>query len=263
MRISSNTPYPSVSFHRGDTSLMPGKPQGQEDLNILKSNPVKVTISEEGKEKFRSDLVENEKITRDVLKQEGENLKETKIVTSHVNVLLEKIQKSGKDGLAADAQARDIFEAYASEYDKIVKGYQDGSRVCYVSDPNSETGYRQLTKEEDLQALDDAYKQICDGYEEWLHNAREAEDIVEKDYKKRLQYLKTSGNRGDKLEKMEEAIQGSLEEIERSRKARSEIPENIGAKLKQAGQQFLAQYRVTAGSDAQSFHKMVSNINIW
>lgn len=262
MKISPNTPYPSVSFRGDNEGFMSNKPEVQEYLNILKSDPVEVTISEEGKEKFRSNLAESEKITWGMHKQEDSDLKEAKILTSHVNVLLGRIQKGGKDSLTADGQARAIFEAYASEYDKIVKGYQDGSRVCYVSDPDSETGYRQLTKEEDLQALDDAYRQICDGYEDWLHNAREAEDIVEKDYRKRLQYIKSSGNRGDKLQKMEEAVQGVIGEIERSRKDKNGMPENISAKLKQAGQEFLSQYQITAGGDAQSFHKMLSNINI-
>lgn len=263
MKISPNASYPSVSFHENNVGFATDKPKGQGDLNIMKSDPVKVTISEEGKEKFRSDFVENEKIKRDMQQQEGGNLKEAKILTSHVNVLLDRIQKGGKDSLNADEQARTIFEAYASEYDKIVKGYQDGSRECYVSDPDSETGYRKLTKEEDLKALDDAYKQICDGYEEWLHNARKAEDIVEKDYRKRLQYIKASGNRVDKLEQMEESVQGALAEIERSRKGRDGMPENISEKLKQAGQEFLSRYQAMAGSDAQPFHKMLSNINIW
>ncbi len=262
MKIPTNTPYPSASFLRENEGLMSNKPKAHEDLNILNSEPVEVTISEEGKEKLRNNLAENEKITYDMHKQESSNLKETKILTSHVNVLLDRIQKDSRDSLTADDHARAIFEAYASEYDKIVKGYQDGSRVCYVSDPDSETGYRQLTEEEDLKALDDAYKQICDGYEDWLHNARKAEDIVEKDYRKRLQYIKAFGNRGDKLEKMEESVQGVLEEIERSRKAKSGMPENISAKLKQAGQEFLSQYRAVVSSDAHSFHKILSNINI-
>ena len=262
MKISPNTPNSSVSFLRDDERFMSNKPEAREDLDILKSDPVKVTISEEGKEKFRSDFVENEKIKCN-MQQEGGNLKEAKVLTSHANVLLDRIQNGGKGSLAADDQARAIFEAYASEYDKIVKGYQDGSRECYVSDPDSETGYRRLTKEEDLKALEDAYKQICDGYEDWLHNAREAEDIVEKDYRKRLEYIKASGNRGDKLERMAESVQGALEEIERSREGKSGIPENISAKLIEAGQEFLSQYQAAAASDVRSFHKMLSNINIW
>ena len=61
--------------------------------------------------------------------------------------------------------ANNMLKVYASLYDEIVKGYENGTRETYVEDENAEGGYRKLTMEEELDELDKAYKGYAERYE--------------------------------------------------------------------------------------------------
>lgn len=58
------------------------------------------------------------------------------------------------------------MNAYARQYETIIKGHADGTRDVYVSDGMDENGkmqYHKVTLEEDLEYLNEAFGQIADG----------------------------------------------------------------------------------------------------
>lgn len=69
-------------------------------------------------------------------------------------------------------------EAYANLYDEIVQGYENGTRQINVIDENSEQGYRTLTMEEELSALDAAYEKNVKGFEEYAAQQNKARTII-------------------------------------------------------------------------------------
>ncbi len=56
------------------------------------------------------------------------------------------------------------IESYRKQTRKrdIGQGYQDGTRERYVEDENSETGFRKMTMEEELNRLDRAFHKMAD-----------------------------------------------------------------------------------------------------
>jgi len=52
-------------------------------------------------------------------------------------------------------------ETYQKLYQEIMDGYQNGTRTKYVQDDTSESGYRKLTMEEELQDLDRTYDDMA------------------------------------------------------------------------------------------------------
>ena len=59
-------------------------------------------------------------------------------------------------------KAEDYARAYRNLYDEIVQGYQNGTRERYVEDKASETGYRKMTMEEEINGLDKAFQRAAD-----------------------------------------------------------------------------------------------------
>lgn len=53
---------------------------------------------------------------------------------------------------------RDYVRAYKKLYDEIIQGYQKGTRERYVEEKTSETGYRKMTMEEELDGLEKAFR---------------------------------------------------------------------------------------------------------
>lgn len=52
-------------------------------------------------------------------------------------------------------------KTYQKIYHEIMEGYQTGTRTRYVQDDETESGYRKLTMDEELQLLDEAYGDIA------------------------------------------------------------------------------------------------------
>ena len=65
------------------------------------------------------------------------------------------LQRMERKTLSVTDRANGYISAYASMYDEIVRGYENGTREIYVED---EFGMHRLTKEEELKALEEAYK---------------------------------------------------------------------------------------------------------
>lgn len=136
----------------------------QEDME---ESPVQVTISQDGLDSLRNSIVETEgkQIYDDFDKfNDIESKLEMDLSTTYYNEMISSHNKSksqSDDGSIKSNIYNSVYSCldyYAKKYDEIVKGYEDGTREIWVTDQNSDLGYRKLTKEEDLAALDKAYE---------------------------------------------------------------------------------------------------------
>ena len=136
-------------------------------------NAVKVSISQEGIESYRKQTREKGTSGRVIAKGNKESvIRQAKQTASALAANayggelageLEKLkgQRTGSAYAIAD-QMEDSVRAYGNLYDEIVRGYQDGTRERYVEDENSETGFRKMTMEEELNRLDRAFHKMAD-----------------------------------------------------------------------------------------------------
>lgn len=130
-------------------------------MKISQKKSVQVDISKEGIERYRDILGQREMDTEDG--------KECHILIDHgleLSAKMNQIADSKKDFTVKDC-ANNILEAYASLYHEIVQGYEDGTRVVYAEAGED----RILTKEEDLERLNEAYKSHVRYFEESPHGA--------------------------------------------------------------------------------------------
>ena len=88
---------------------------------------------------------------------------------------------AGKSVLSAAGKADGYVRAYAELYDEIVQGYEDGTREIYVA---GEDGPRKLTKDEELDALDAAYKKTVDSFVTMEKTNQHAREIIGKEAEK-------------------------------------------------------------------------------
>ena len=126
------------SYRKNISEIGKGNTQSfQEVAQLKQSFPSNVVIDIEG---FHHYKMFDE--ARELDRIEQENLSET------------------KEEWTLEKKANNLLKTYARMYDEIVKGYADGTREVWISDPsNGEAGhYRRLTQEEELQALDKAYE---------------------------------------------------------------------------------------------------------
>lgn len=65
---------------------------------------------------------------------------------------------------SASETASNMLKTYATMYDEITRGYEDGTRETYIEDKSAADGYRKLTKDEDLAELDMAYRNYAERY---------------------------------------------------------------------------------------------------
>lgn len=64
-------------------------------------------------------------------------------------------------GITEQNMVECFSKTYQKLYHEIMEGYQAGTRTRYVQDDETESGYRKLTLEEELQLLDEAYGDIA------------------------------------------------------------------------------------------------------
>ncbi len=184
------------------------------------------------------------------------------IIVNYHGQLAEEVGKlkgqreSGSTYSLAD-KAEDYVKAYGNLYDEIVQGYKDGRyrlrvgkyRVIYryaqdgyVEDENSETGYRQLTMEEELSSLDKAYKAATDKAE----TDRKALKIIEEGMAKisKVKGAGTSATDSNKIQQVENETG----------------QDNIGQKMVTLAQAWKEAYQVS-GSKDNGMEKVLSMLN--
>lgn len=176
---------------------------------------IHVSISKEGLEKYRSDMVEAQKQKRENEENFEKTVSECKILLKHhrymiggqINDIMEaKKRERQYSSLTSEDRAESMLEAYADLYDEIIRGYEDGTREIYVADDESPEGYRLLTKEEELERLDDAYKELSESYEIELERDRKSRENMVVEYRRLAASIAAQRGRNDKvMEFMEKA----------------------------------------------------------
>lgn len=91
----------------------------------------------------------------------------------------DKLNKSDEEAPSWETKLNDLEKAYQNLRDEIVQGYENGTRQVKVVDESSETGYRTLTMEEELSALDAAYEKTLTGFKELSEQQEQAAEIID------------------------------------------------------------------------------------
>ncbi|MDE7130963.1 MAG: hypothetical protein K2O65_04075 [Lachnospiraceae bacterium] len=131
----------------------------------MAEQPVSLSISDEGKEHYRNSIQQGRQESYDAMLQRREQLKNEKISLVDYGYEISKrvanAAGAGESVLSTAGKADGYVKAYAKLYDEIVQGYEDGTREIYVA---GEDGPRKITKDEELDALDAAYKKTVDSF---------------------------------------------------------------------------------------------------
>ena len=137
-----------------DTDILTIMEAAREDC-AAGDNAVKVSISREGMEKYLEQI--REKNAEGKVIQKGGN-KES--IVRQANQMANALSANSYARELAEEmeKAKDLNRAYGNLYDRIVQGYENGTRERYTEDKNSETGYRKMTKEEELKGLSLAFQ---------------------------------------------------------------------------------------------------------
>lgn len=131
--------------------------------------------------------------------------------------------------------ASNLLKTYASLYDEIVKGYEDGTRETYIEDSTAEAGYRKLTMDEELSELNKAYKKQVDWY---VSRREQGIKFLEDRAKKLAEISRKSANAADKAKEAYDLLE----------KYRNDpVPEDFTNKMMEVAQAFVSKYNANKG----------------
>ncbi len=206
----------------------------EESIRKQEDTPVRVDISEQGRESYRKSLSQMSVSFESVEQQREELLDEEKapkILTSYSFLFGNKLNELKKDDeyQSIVSQADDLLKAYASLYDEIVQGHKNGTRACYVEDVTSASGSRKLTMDEEISLLDETYKKYADYMESQAQQWPQLAEI----FNRYVAQMERIGARSEQASRAADAFARHLEEG---------IPEHISRKLVDASKAFVMQY---------------------
>lgn len=176
------------SYNAANAAKKENKPFSKENAaaNELSGKFDKLTISGEGTESYRKSVSESgQPLTYNSV------IQQKKILSGGINYsynLSEEADKLGKadeeavtegGALSWKTKLDNLNKAYKNLRVEIVQGYENGTRQVNVIDESSETGYRTLTMEEELSALDAAYEKNVKGFEEMSSQQEKARGIID------------------------------------------------------------------------------------
>ncbi len=223
-------------------------PQNTASKDVKKEEPIKIDISQEGREQYRKSLaVHNQG------KMGLESVKAQKNIIKHLRMdsdfeskfhkeaeMMSAAAKEKGTTMSIQGKAENYFSTYAKMYDEIVQGYEAGTREVYVSE---EGGYRKLTKEEELSALDKAFGKIAGDFEKRETINRNARNIIEEGFKKFVPYRKAkAGSTTTVAEKETKADSTTTTTEKENKETTSNIIEGISKKMINAADLFKAGY---------------------
>lgn len=227
----------------------------------LAEQPIKVSISQEGYASYRNSVQENGQLfSYDGAIQQKKNLMDAEQskgmdhgyrLSKEANQLNESDKEALTDGknLSWQARAETYAETYANLYDEIVQGYENGTRQINVIDENSELGYRTLTMEEELSALDAAYEKNVKGFEEYAAQQNKAQAIIG-EWKEQVAKIKSGVTTAQSVEEQTEQDGGQ-----------GKLPENLAEKMLSVRDSWKAAYAASGKDEAwKSIVSMFSNM---
>jgi len=242
--INLQSPLISQNQNKNQKNMM------QPKMNRITESPVKVSISNEGLERSSS-LQQNKEETYESMMQRREMLKKTRVMSYGYDLSMKAVElneaasENGTKALSVADRANGYISAYASMYDEIVKGYENGTREIYVED---EFGIHRLTKEEELKALDEAYKREVDDFVAMEKANEQAYAIVTEAVKKIASIKSGSG--------------ASVSETDNSKAMEQhKVPENLKGRMLSAADIFKQNY-AAFNPDTDSLSQILSRVKI-
>ncbi len=242
--INLQSPLISQNQNKNQKNMM------QPKMNRITESPVKVSISNEGLERSSS-LQQNKEETYESMMQRREMLKKTRVMSYGYDLSMKAVElndaasENGAKTLSVTDRANGYISAYASMYDEIVKGYENGTREIYVED---EFGIHRLTKEEELKALDEAYKREVDDFVAMEKANEQAYAIVTEAMKKIASIKSRSGvavSETDNSKAMEQ----------------HKVPENLKGRMLSAADIFKQNY-AAFNPDTDNLSQVLSRVKI-
>ena len=242
--INLQSPLISQNQNKNQKNMM------QPKMNRITESPVKVSISNEGLERSSS-LQQNKEETYESMMQRREMLKKTRVMSYGYDLSMKAVElndaasENGAKTLSVTDRANGYISAYASMYDEIVKGYENGTREIYVED---EFGIHRLTKEEELKALDEAYKREVDDFVAMEKANEQAYAIVTEAVKKIASIKSGSG--------------ASVSETDNSKAMEQhKVPENLKGRMLSAADIFKQNY-AAFNPDTDNLSQVLSRVKI-
>lgn len=101
-------------------------------------------------------------------------------IRSMETAYLEKKENSGElqSKHSVIEKGKSILKGFAVLHDEVVRGYDTGYRVRFVADESSEDGYKKLSKEDELQILQNDFKEFIER-RFGIDRQRENENVAE------------------------------------------------------------------------------------
>ncbi|MDE6365759.1 MAG: hypothetical protein K2L86_16120 [Lachnospiraceae bacterium] len=221
----------------------------QPDNNRITQSPVRVSISQEGLK--RSSIQQNGQETYESMMERREMLKKTRVMSYGYDLSMKAVElndaasENGKKELSVADRANGYIGAYASLYDEIVQGYENGTREIYVED---EFGIHRLTKEEELKELSEAYKRAVDDFVE-MEKANEQAYAIVTEAMKKIASIKSRSSAG------------MSDSDDSKEKERHKVPENLKERMLGAAELFKQNY-VKLNPDTDNLSEVLSRIKI-
>lgn len=225
-------------FDPEKSKIKPADPDMAAERNSAVSNHDKIDFSNEGIENYRKSVSEKGKtLSYDNTLQLKKKLAKGVDYSYNLSQEADKLNKADKDALTDgntlswQTKRDNLDKAYQNLRDDIVQGYENGTRQINVIDESSETGYRTLTMEEELSALDAAYEKNVKGFEELEAQQQKAETIID-EWQEQVTEIKEGKNSDKSVEKQEEMAEqsgkvginaGKLARMLASAKTRSQV----------------------------------------
>ncbi len=226
--------------------------QIKECTDLFPDVPVKVDLSAEGIAQYRKTIQANmpdqeeEKKLRIVLNDSFTSINYNMEISARVNEINRK-----KGNATVKARAQSIMEAYASLYAEIVEGHENGTRNMFTESYEN----RPLTKEEELEKLNQAFEDYTDFFERCVQLEQEHAMGLEKEI---VSVYKKYG-----AKKLESAAQAYQQAIAAKTENPEQIPPNIGELILNAGKLFLTNVSSLNSINHKSVMGVVSAIKIW
>ena len=243
MKISNNVNNTTLIITKNDSKVQEENRQTNEKRTAEQS--VKLSISNEGREYYRNSIQQNGQETYDDVLQRREQLKNEKISVIDYGYEISKkaagwnkeAANTGRNVLSTTDRANGYVAAYAELYDEIIQGYEAGTREIYVADEN---GTHKITRDEELSALDAAYKKTVDDFVTMEKRNQHAREIISEEM--------------DKISKITSRSTLAATYIEEQKtRGEDEIPENLGEKMYEAIFSFKEKYAM--------FHSNMDNLS--
>lgn len=243
MKISNNVNNTTLIITKNDSKVQEENRQTNEKRTAEQS--VKLSISNEGREYYRNSIQQNGQETYDDVLQRREQLKNEKISVIDYGYEISKkaagwnkeAANTGRNVLSTTDRANGYVTAYAELYDEIIQGYEAGTREIYVADEN---GTHKITRDEELSALDAAYKKTVDDFVTMEKRNQHAREIISEEM--------------DKISKITSRSTLAATYIEEQKtRGEDEIPENLGEKMYEAIFSFKEKYAM--------FHSNMDNLS--